>query len=118
MKEEVGDRAAFLLVYVREAHAADEWDMRQNPQARRRLVQPQTEAGRCAAAETMCRKLEVSIPTVVDGMDDAVMTAYGAWPDRIYVIGADGRIAYQSGVGPFGFRPSEVREFLRSRYDL
>ncbi len=39
-------------------------------------------------------------------MDDAVNKAYSAWPDRIYVIGVDGKIALMGGQGPRGFAPS------------
>jgi type I thyroxine 5'-deiodinase len=56
------------------------------------------------------------MPTAVDRVDDAVSRAYGAWPDRLYVIGPDGRVAYQGGVGPFGFSTDEVRAFLREEY--
>ena len=45
---------------------------------------------------------------VVDGLDDELARAYGGWPDRLYLIGRDGRIAYQGGEGPFGFKPEEL----------
>lgn len=45
---------------------------------------------------------------VVDAVDDAAASAYGGWPDRLYLVGRDGRIAYQSGEGPFGFKPKEL----------
>lgn len=45
---------------------------------------------------------------VVDGLDNAVASAYGGWPDRLYLIGQDGRVAYQGGEGPFGFSPEAL----------
>jgi hypothetical protein len=33
-------------------------------------------------------------------------------PDRLYVIDAEGRIAYKGGRGPFGFRPAEMEQSL------
>jgi hypothetical protein len=52
------------------------------------------------------------MPTVVDGVDNAVADVYGGWPDRLYLIGTDGRIAYQGGEGPFGFKPEELERAI------
>ena len=114
--DETKDHARFLLVYVREAHAADEWVMPDNKESGLHFAQPTSHSARIDAAECCVEDLSLDMPTVVDGLDDAVSRAYGAWPDRLYVIGPDGRVAYQGGVGPFGFKPNEVRAFLRDRY--
>ena len=37
-----------------------------------------------------------------------VARLYGGWPERLYLIGADGTIAYQGEEGPFGFHPEEL----------
>lgn len=118
LHEEMRDRVNFLLVYVREAHAADEWVMPDNAAKGLVLEQPRTIRERESAARECVGDHMLSMPTVVDGIDDAVCRTYGGWPDRLYVIGPDGRIAYQGGVGPFGFKPAEVREFLRREYGL
>lgn len=34
---------------------------------------------------------------VLDELDNEVASRYGGWPDRLYLVGADGRIAYQGG---------------------
>ena len=61
----------------------------------------------------MCSaNLRVELPTVVDELDNAVASAYGGWPDRLYLVGADGRIAFQGGEGPFGFKPDELEQAL------
>ena len=52
------------------------------------------------------------IPAVVDGMDNAVDRAYEAWPDRLFLVDREGRIAYRSGPGPFGFDPDEFGEAI------
>jgi hypothetical protein len=46
-------------------------------------------------------------------VDDAVGARYGAWPERLYVLDAAGRVLYRGGPGPFEFRPGEVEEVLR-----
>ena len=118
LHDEFYGRANFLLVYVREAHAAGEWVMPDN--AARGLVveQPTSDDERASAARECVGDFLLSMPTAVDRVDDAVSRAYGAWPDRLYVIGPDGRVAYQGGVGPFGFSTDEVRAFLKSEYGL
>lgn len=60
----------------------------------------------------MCHALEINLPTLIDGLDDAVGRAYAAWPDRLYLIGKDGRIAYKSDPGPRGFKPEELAEAI------
>ena len=114
--DETFANARFVLVYVREAHANDEWVMQDNEDAGLSFEQPKTAEERACAARACVGGHMFSMTTVVDGMDDAVCRTYGAWPDRLYVIAPDGRIAYQGGVGPFGFKPAEVREFLRTEY--
>ena len=61
-------------------------------------------------------KLALEIPALVDEMDDPVANAYGAVPERLYLVGRDGRIAYKGGMGPIFFRPEEwearIQEYL------
>ncbi len=53
-------------------------------------------------------RLRTRIPILLDDVDDAVASAYGGWPDRLYLIGRDGRIAFQGERGPDGFKPEEL----------
>ncbi len=52
------------------------------------------------------------IPAVGDRVDDEVNQAYAAWPDRLYLVGKDGRIVYAGGQGPFGFSPEELERAI------
>jgi len=45
-------------------------------------------------------------------MRDVAEELYASWPERLYVIGTDGRIAYKGQTGPFGFEPDEVDAWL------
>jgi hypothetical protein len=54
------------------------------------------------------------MPTLIDRADNKVNQSYAAWPDRMYVVGKDGKIAYQGGPGPWGFKPAEVEQWLRA----
>lgn len=67
---------------------------------------------RTEVAEACLLGLGLEFPAVVDGPDDSVERAYTGWPDRLYVIDAEGRVAYKSDAGPFGFEPSGVRTTL------
>jgi hypothetical protein len=57
-------------------------------------------------------KLGIEYPAVVDDIVNTTERAYTAWPDRLYVIDRDGRIAYKSKPGPFGFHTEDVARTL------
>ncbi len=63
-------------------------------------------------AQACVRNLKIPFPAVLDDFQDSTEKAYTGWPDRLYVVDRDGRIAYKSRPGPFGFRPAEVDEVL------
>jgi len=120
------DRVQFLVIYIREAHPEDGWSLSKISRLSELLgklggpvehvsqgiYDPQTieerrkVAGRCEMA------LQYGIRTCVDEMDDAVMTAYAAIPDRLYLVGLDGRVVYAGGPGPFGFKPAELKDAI------
>lgn len=99
------------MVYIREAHAIDS----PMPGWNGPLVEdPINDLERLAVAKTCLTKLELEpMPAVLDHVDDKVNHAYGAAPDRLYLVGKDGKIAYAGGRGPFGFRPAELEQAIR-----
>jgi type I thyroxine 5'-deiodinase len=72
------------------------------------VLEPATTEERLAVATACAAGLKMAMPMAVDGLDNAVASAYGGWPDRLYLVRRDGRIAYQGGEGPFGFKPAEL----------
>ena len=55
---------------------------------------------------------------LLDGGDGAVEEAYSAWPRRLVVVGVDGRVAYDAGIGLFGnWDMDEVRRQLEAVLD-
>jgi Iodothyronine deiodinase len=52
------------------------------------------------------------MPLLVDTIDDRVGHAYSGMPDRLYVIDRAGKVAYQGGRGPFGFKSAEMEQSL------
>lgn len=118
MHRAAGDRVRFLVVYVREAHALDEWVTPDNVKDRVSVMQPGTDLARGVAAGRLCTRLDLTMPTVTDDLDDSVSDVYGAWPDRMYVLDERGVVVHKTAVGPFGFRPADVRDVLVSRWGL
>jgi hypothetical protein len=79
------------------------------------VEEPKTLAERRKTAEACFAALDLrGFTGLVDGPDDAVDAAYEAWPDRLFVIDAEGRIAYRSGPGPFGFDVDAWERALRA----
>jgi len=58
-------------------------------------------------------KLGIEFPALIDDFNNPTEMAYTGWPDRLYVINREGRIAYKSDAGPYGFKPPKVEETLQ-----
>jgi len=95
-----------VFVYVAEAHATDGWQMESNVDEDVLVANHVTIEDRFAAAREGVARLGLTLPVLVDQMDDAVSNAFAAWPERIYVVDRDGRIADVGGPGPFEFDPN------------
>ena len=106
------DSATFVMVYVREAHPTDGWKMDSNGRAGVAVKQSTTNEERTAVCEQFRKKLNPDIKVLVDDITDPAGTAYSGMPARLYVIDTNGKVAYKSGRGPFGFRPGEMEQAL------
>jgi hypothetical protein len=102
----------FLLVYIREAHPEDGWIIAENRRSGISVLDPHTDEQRREVASACATNLRLDMQTVVDGVDNAVASAYGGWPDRLYLVRSDGRIAFRGGEGPFGFKPDELERAI------
>ncbi len=108
-----------LSCYIEEAHAKDEWyfaNSKVTTEFKAEIAVHQSIEDRIAAAKffkesTDARGLEV----VCDSMVGHLVTRYGAWPERLYII-IDAVIVYQGGLGPFNYRLDEVRAWLEERF--
>ncbi len=110
--ERYRDRASFHVIYITEAHASDLWQMPSNVRDKVLVPSAHTFDERCQAAGMCAIGLALRFPALVDTMDNATETAYTAWPDRLYVVDKDGRVAFKSRPGPFGFDTKGVEETL------
>jgi hypothetical protein len=117
MSEKYVGRIDFLVVYIREAHPEDGWVVTMNRSEDIKFDDPSTTNERTDVAESCALRLEIKMPVVVDEIDDAVASAYGALPDRLYLIGRGGDIAFQGSPGPFGFQPADLETAIESELE-
>lgn len=107
-----GDRANFVMVYVREAHPTDGWRMESNDRLGVSTAQPKNYEERAQVAQRCGKLLGLGFPMLVDTIDDAVGGRYSGMPGRFYLIDRSGKIAFKNGRGPYGFKPDELEQAI------
>ncbi len=95
-------------MYCREAHPIDG----ASPSTKTLVEDPVTNAERRDVAKKFVAEIGFAMPALLDQVDDAVSKAYASHPDRLYLIGKDGKIAYAGARGPFGFKPDELEKAI------
>ena len=101
------DQANFLCVYIQEAHPEDGWQTFTNINDDVRFMTPKTIDERADLAEMCVLRLNLEMPMALDHMSDEVDELYRAAPERLYLVDAEGRIAYRGGLGPWDFDVEE-----------
>lgn len=114
MRDRHREEVAFFIIYIKEAHPEDGWALTYNRRSGIALKDPQSKPERTDVAKSCALRMRTSIPVLIDEMDNEVARQYGGWPDRLYLIGKDGRIAFQGAEGPFGFKPEQLDEAIRA----
>ncbi len=112
MYEKYGSKVAFYIVYIEEAHSSDLWQMESNVKQGVVFRDPRTLVEREAVAQSCVRGLKIRIPALLDGIENRVEAQYTGWPDRLYLIGVDGKVKYKSEPGPFGFHPEGLEKAI------
>ena len=51
---------------------------------------------------------------MIDEISDGTSQKYSAWPDRLYLVGKNGKVVYAGGQGPKGFKPDQLAEAIES----
>jgi hypothetical protein len=77
--------------------------------------QPTSLTERVTIARDFVSRFDYKIPMVVDPMDNPAEEAFAGWPERLYVIDESGTVVYKGRVGPMGFDPDELEEWLEQR---
>lgn len=112
MHQRYRDRVDFRTVYIREAHPLDEWQMDSNEKENVCYRQPRSTAERVLIANDFVKRFNYPLPLAIDPIEDQCERAYAGWPERFYIIDANGTIVYKGEPGPFGFHPEEVEAWL------
>jgi len=102
------DKVEFLLIYIREAHPVESWPDETNKREGILLPDASSIADKEGHASMCVQRLDIKFTTLIDEMDNRVELAYTAWPDRLYLIGKNGRIAWKGRPGAVGFVPAEL----------
>ena len=106
-------------MYIREAHALDSRSPMSIEGGGPVVEDPVTQSERNQVAQVCMTKLALEpMPALVDDMDDSVNADYAAWPERLFLVGKDGRIVYSGGRGPFDFHPDELDDAIRVELGL
>lgn len=74
--------------------------------------QPRLIEERREAVKILVERLKYRMPVAIDAMDNRADAAFAAWPERLYIVGPDGRVLYKGGMGPFDFLPEEAGKKL------
>lgn len=74
--------------------------------------QPKTQEARNLIASKCCQSLKLTMPVLVDTIDDQVNRAYSGFPERLYLLDREGKVVYKGGRGPYGYKPRELEQSL------
>ena len=107
MQSNYADKVQFYIIYTSEAHAADS-----DRPAGKDVEQPVTTEERREVAVKFLDEMELEIPALLDNIDNKTSIDYASLPDRIYLVGKDGKIAYAGAKGPRGFKPEELAQAI------
>ena len=76
--------------------------------------QPTTIEERAEVAEACVLRLNLKLPTLLDNIRNEVDEAYSALPERLFLIDSEGKIAWRSGMGPWGFDPDGLETAIQN----
>ncbi len=112
--EQWREHVEFVVVYIREAHPEEGWVVTPNRDEGITINDPASREQRVEVAAVCALNLKIRMPVVVDDVDDNIAAAYGALPDRLYLIDTQGRISFQGDEGPWGFNPAALASAIES----
>jgi hypothetical protein len=91
--------------------------MRANERENLIYDQPKTLNDRLTIARDFVHRMEYDLEVVVDSMDNVANEAFAAWPERLYIVDTNGKVAYKGRMGPEGFVVDEVERWLDQNLD-
>ena len=98
--------AEFITIYIAEAHPTDGWYLFSDVP----MAQAKTMEDRCDAAALLRESKNLRIPLFCDGIENNAMSAFSAWPERLYVVRLHldepenvPTVVFKGGIGPEGY---------------
>ena len=98
MYEKYAMKVDFYWVYIQEAHATDG----RRPSKTIKIALHKTLEDRRKAALGCSKVSPLKATVLLDDMQDSVSKAYSALPERFFVLGVNGKVAYAGKRGPRG----------------
>ena len=108
------DSVEFFVVYVQEAHPTDGWQTDSNVEQGVLFRQHRSYDERESVAQSCSIDLHIGLPIIIEEMNNAVDEAYGAAPERLYLVDVDGKVAYHGGAGPHFFNLDEWEQAIQA----
>ena len=106
MYRKYGNQVYFLVIYTVEAHplgsaspySDKEWPLEASVDTEGcDLYQPASYEVRVAQASQMADELKITVPVLIDEMDNPVWCTYGPAPNSAYLINTDGKVLEKQG---------------------
>ena len=107
------NQVRFHIVYIREAHPHDGWRVPNNLIEDIIFNEPTTDAERTEVASACQIAMDLDMPMLVDGIDNDVDNKYVGLPMRLFLVDADGKVAYAGDKGPFGWDDEAFEEAIK-----
>ena len=108
------DQVEFFVVYVQEAHPTDGWQTDTNLADGVLFRQHQSYEEREDVAAACSIDTHMTLPVLIEEMNNNIDDAYCAAPERLYIVDAQGKVAYHGGVGPHFFDQDEWEQALEA----
>lgn len=108
------DKVHFYMVYIREAHPHDGWRVPNNLIENIIYDEPRTDEERTEVASACQLALDIRVPMLVDRIDNDVDNKYVGLPMRMFLVDADGKIAFAGKKGPFGWDDEAFEAALKA----
>eukprot|EP01084_Bolivina_argentea_P288618 495398_1 len=123
--KQYNDIANFVIIYLEEAHASDSWfsfkgnipikyatNINDRINACKQLVELSMEHIEGVENIIMNPQNENKIRFLIDNMNNDMNSKFTAFPERLYVVDENHKVAFQGGIGPWYYDIDEVSSFL------
>jgi len=105
VRREYSPRINVMLIYTRENYPAGQWDVERNKQDDVLIAEHADMNARITAAKQARDRLKLTVPIVLDSMDNKTATDYDGFSNAAVLIGRDGTVLFfQKWFEPYALR--------------